>query len=154
MQLAQRAFNNYFNFRGRAGIREFILAHIIIVMVNICLLAVLLSFAYIGNLITLNFYGNETSYKFLNFAQFWAGLILMFSVGIGIAAVDCRRLHDLNMTSLWLVAAVFCLVVLSLYGFFTFATWLHIFFILILFIPADKRANRYGPARVAIMEEK
>lgn len=154
MELAERAFKNYFNFRGRAGIREFIFAHIIIVCVNICLIAAMLSFAYIGNLIVFNLYGAEISSRFLDFAQFTAGIMLMFCVGLGIAAVDCRRLHDLNMTSLWLVAAVFCLVVLNMYGFFTFATWLHIIFILVLFIPADKRANRYGPARVAIMEEK
>ena len=46
------------------------------------------------------------------------------------------------------------LVVLNIYGFFTFATYLHLFFIIVLLFPADKRANRYGPARVSVLREE
>ncbi len=153
MQLAEKAVRHYFDFKGRAGIREFILAHIMIALVNVCLLAVLLGLAFFGNFTVSVLNGPAASASFLDWAQTGISVIMIFSVGLGIAAIDSRRLHDLNMTSWWLVAAVCALVLLNIYGFFTFATYLHLFFIIVLLFPADKRANRYGPARVAVLNE-
>lgn len=153
MQLAEKAVRHYFDFKGRAGIREFILAHIMIVLVNICLLAVLLALAFFGNFTISVLSGPAASAAFLDWAQTGISMIMMFSIGLGIAAIDSRRLHDLNMTSWWIVAAVCALVLLNIYGFFTFATYLHLFFIIVLLFPADKRANRYGPARAAYIRE-
>lgn len=153
MQLAEKAVRHYFDFKGRAGIREFILAHIMIALVNVCLLAVLLCLAFFGNFTVSVLSGPAASASFLDWAQTGISMIMMFSIGLGIAAIDSRRLHDLNMTSWWLVAAVCALVLLNIYRFFTFATYLHLFFIIVLLFPADKRANRYGPARVAVLNE-
>lgn len=153
MHLAEKAVRHYFDFKGRAGIREFILAHIIIALVNVCLLAVLLGLAFFGNFTVSVLSGPAASASFLDWAQTGISVIMLFSIGLGIAAIDSRRLHDLNMSSWWLVAAVCALVLLNIYGFFTFATYLHLFFIIFLLFPADKRANRYGPARVAVLNE-
>ncbi len=154
MELAEKALRHYFDFKGRAGIREFILAHIMIALVNICLLAVLLGLVFIGHLIVSQIGGARASYAFLDGAQTFVSIVLVFSIGLGIAAIDSRRLHDLNLSSWWLVGAVALLVVLNIYGFFTFATYLHLFFIIVLLFPADKRANRYGPARVSVLREE
>lgn len=153
MQLAEKAVRHYFDFKGRAGIREFILAHVMIVLVNVCLAAVLLGLAFFGNFTASVLGGPEASSSFLDWAQTCISLIMIISVGLGIAAIDSRRLHDLNLTSWWLVAAVCALALLNVYGFFTFATYLHLFFIIVLLFPADKRANRYGPARASILRE-
>lgn len=153
MQLAEKAVKNYFNFKGRAGIREFILAHIMIALLNVCFLAVLMTVAFFGNLIAEFFGGREASFAFLNIAQSIIIFCMIFSVCLGIAAIDSRRLHDLNMTSWWLVAAVLLLAALNIAGYYTFATYLHLFFVIVLLFPADKRANRYGPARVAIIKK-
>lgn len=154
MQLAEKAVRHYFDFKGRAGIREFILAHIMIALVNVCLLAFLLCLAFFGHFTVSVLSGPAASASFLDWAQTCISMIMMFSIGLGIAAIDSRRLHDLNMTSWWLVAAVCALVLLNIYRFFTFATYLHLFFIIVLLFPADKRANRYGPARVAVLNEE
>ena len=69
-------------------------------------------------------------------------IVLVFSIGLGIAAIDSRRLHDLNLSSWWLVGAVALLVALNIYGFFAFATYLHLFFIIVLLFPADKPRGR------------
>ena len=154
MELAEKALRHYFDFKGRAGIREFILAHIMIALVNICLLAVLLGLVFIGNLIASKVGGIRASYAFLDGAQTFVSIVLVFSIGLGIAAIDSRRLHDLNLSSWWLVGAVALLVGLNIYGFFAFAAYLHLFFIIVLLVPADKRANRYGPARVSVLREE
>lgn len=154
MELAEKALKHYFDFKGRAGIREFILAHIMIALVNVCLLAVLLGIIFVINLIVTQIGGLRASYAFLDSAQIFMSIIMVFSIGLGIAAIDSRRLHDLNLSSWWLVGAVALLVALNIYGFFTFATYLHLFFIIVLLFPADKRANRYGPARVSVLREE
>lgn len=154
MELAEKALKHYFDFKGRAGIREFILAHIMIGLVNVCLLAVLLGLIFIINLIVSRAGGAHASYAFLDGAQVFVTLVMLFSIGLGIAAIDSRRLHDLNLSSWWLVAAVALLVFLNICGYFTFATYLHLFFIIVLLFPADKRANRYGPARVSALREE
>ncbi len=153
MQLAEKTVRNYFNFKGRAGIREFIWAHIMIALLNVCLLAVLMTAAFCGNLLAEFFGGRELSYSFLNIAQSVISFVMIFSVCLGIAAIDSRRLHDLDMTSWWLAAAVTLLALLNMFGYFTFATYLHLFFMVVLLWPADKRANRYGPARVSIIHK-
>ena len=116
MELAEKALKHYFDFKGRAGIREFILAHIMIALVNVCLLAVLLGIIFVINLIVTQIGGLRASYAFLDSAQIFMSIIMVFSIGLGIAA--------------------------------------HLFFIIVLLFPADKRANRYGPARVSVLREE
>ena len=66
MQLAEKAVRHYFDFKGRAGIREFILAHIMIALVNVCLLAVLLGLAFFGNFTVSVLSGPAASASFLD----------------------------------------------------------------------------------------
>ncbi|MDR1684101.1 MAG: DUF805 domain-containing protein [Elusimicrobiota bacterium] len=146
MTLLLNIFKNYANFKGRVSRREFWLS----VAVLFCALAVFYIFfsllaALFGGLAGQNIFSYQSFQALSIMAKFIAFLFLTFGYILPVLALAARRLHDINLSFTWLFCGAFLGAFAFLCGFWTLLLAVKILFIILLCLPSQKTANRYGP---------